>query len=94
MIAVNTGKTIENLTISYYTFDCNGQTANITNNILDIPYTKYSANQIFSGILTFDNNTVLQSRSDVSIQLSSADSVIPIVVKYMLETINLLTILV
>ena len=94
MIAVNTGKTIENLTISYCIFDCNGQTAGITNNILDIPYTKYSANQIFSGILTFDNNTVLQSRSDVSIQLSSADSGISIVVKYMLETINLLTILV
>jgi len=74
MIVVSSGKTVENLTINYCTFDCNGQTANITNNILDIPYTKYSTNTIFSGILTFDNNTVLQARSDVSIQLSSTDS--------------------
>ena len=74
MVKVNTGKTIESLTINYCTFDCNGQSASIVNNILDIPYTKYSTNQIFSGVLTFDNNTVLQSRANVSIQLSSTDS--------------------
>ena len=74
MVKVNTGKTIESLTINYCTFDCNGQSASIVNNILDIPKTQYSTNQIFSGVLTFDNNTVLQSRANVSIQLSSTDS--------------------
>ena len=74
MIAVNTGKTIKSLTISYCTFDCNGQTANISNNLVYVPHTNYTSGTVFSGVFTFDNNTILQSRSSVSIQLSSTDS--------------------